>query len=71
MFGKESESSKTAMQGEEWSRDVINRLAFAAVNEQRRTRRWNIFFKVLLALYLLALLVPVYANRLGRVGQGG
>ena len=40
-----------------WHRDVVNRLAFAAVNEQRRTRRWSIFFKGLLALYLLALLL--------------
>jgi len=39
-----------------WHRDVVNRLAFAALNEQRRARRWNIFFKALLALYLLALL---------------
>ena len=39
-----------------WHRDVVNRLAFAALNEQRRTRRWNVFFKALLALYLLALL---------------
>ena len=41
---------------EEWNRDLINRLSFAAINEQRRTRRWNVFFKGLLALYLLALL---------------
>jgi len=39
-----------------WHRDVVNRLAFAALNEQRRARRWNVFFKALLALYLLALL---------------
>jgi protease-4 len=39
-----------------WERDLVNRLAFAALNEQRRTRRWNIFFKGLLVLYLLALL---------------
>lgn len=39
-----------------WQRDLVNRLAFAALNEQRRTRRWNVFFKGLLALYLLALL---------------
>jgi protease-4 len=57
MFGKEPESGKDSMQDDEWSREVINKLAFAAVNEQRRTRRWNIFFKVLLALYLLALLI--------------
>jgi protease IV len=43
--------------GDNWHRDVVNRLLFAAVTEQRRTRRWNIFFKSLLAFYLLALLV--------------
>lgn len=72
MFGKESESSKTETGSEEWSRDVINRLAFAAVNEQRRTRRWNIFFKVLLALYLLALLIlymPTDWDNLGKVSE--
>jgi protease-4 len=69
MFGKESESSKTTMQGEEWSRDVINRLAFAAVNEQRRTRRWNIFFKVLLSLYLLALLILYMPTDWGELGK--
>jgi protease-4 len=42
---------------EGWSREIVRRLAFAAVEEQRRTRRWNIFFKGLLALYLLALLI--------------
>jgi len=40
-----------------WYRDVVNRLAFAAVEEQRRARRWNVFFKGLLALYLLAVLI--------------
>jgi len=40
----------------DWNRDLINRLAFAALTEQRRARRWSIFFKCLLALYLLALL---------------
>ncbi|MEZ5540754.1 MAG: S49 family peptidase [Pseudomonadota bacterium] len=40
-----------------WHRNVVNRLAFAALEEQRRARRWNIFFKCLLAVYLLALLI--------------
>jgi protease-4 len=40
-----------------WHREVVHRLAFAALEEQRRTRRWNLFFKGLLALYLLALLI--------------
>ena len=37
-------------------RDMVERLVFASITEQRRARRWGIFFKVLLALYLLALL---------------
>jgi protease-4 len=72
MFGKDSKSSKMETGSEEWSRDVINRLAFAAVDEQRRTRRWNIFFKVLLALYLLALLIlymPTDWDKLGKASE--
>jgi len=38
--------------GEHWERDTISRLAFAALTEQRRTRRWNIFFKLLIFLYI-------------------
>ncbi len=46
-------------QGEQddWHRNLVNRLAFASINEQRRARRWNVFFKGLLALYLLAILL--------------
>lgn len=40
-----------------WERAVLEKLAMAAVQEQRRARRWGIFFKLLLVLYLLALLV--------------
>lgn len=39
-----------------WERDLVNRLAFAALNEQRRARRWGIFFKALLFIYLGTLL---------------
>jgi len=41
---------------EPWERDILNRLAFATLNEQRRTRRWGIFFKILIFIYLFALL---------------
>ena len=40
--------------------DIINRLAFAALNEQRRTRRWNIFFKGLLFAYLFLIMLMIY-----------
>ena len=54
-----------------WERDVLNRLAFAALNEQRRARRWGIFFKALFFIYLFALLfyVPMEWERDG-IGTG-
>lgn len=39
-----------------WERELIARIALEALAEQRRARRWGIFFKLLLALYLLAFL---------------
>jgi protease-4 len=53
-----SSSADEALRADDdWHRDLVNRLAFASLNEQRRTRRWNVFFKVLLALYLGAILL--------------
>ena len=40
-----------------WEREVIEKIALAGVTEQRRTRRWSIFFKGLLFVYLFALLL--------------
>ena len=57
MFNKDANSNKSGSSDESWNRDLVNRLAFAAVDEQRRARRWSVFFKFLLALYLLALLI--------------
>ncbi len=37
-----------------WERDVIEKLAFAAITEQRRARRWGNFFKLLIFGYLIA-----------------
>lgn len=39
-----------------WERDLVHRLAFAALKEQRRTRRWGIFFKLLIFVYLFIVL---------------
>ena len=39
-----------------WERDLITKIASAAVVEQRRARRWSIFFKFLLFGYLFTLL---------------
>lgn len=41
----------------QWERDLISRLSMAALNEQRRARRWGIFFKFVLFGYLFLLLI--------------
>ena len=40
-----------------WERDTLIQLATASLKEQRRARRWGIFFKLLTFAYLVALLV--------------
>ena len=39
-----------------WERVVLEKVALAAVTEQRRARRWGIFFKLLIFGYLFAIL---------------
>jgi protease IV len=55
------DGSKAA--GESWERDVLARLAFAAINEQRRSRRWGIFFKILIFIYLFLVFWTIQGNR--------
>jgi protease-4 len=38
-----------------WERAVIEKLALASITEQTRARRWSVFFKSLIFLYLIAL----------------
>lgn len=52
-----------------WEREVIERLARSALEEQRRSRHWGIFFKMLTFIYLFALLF-IALGWLGR-GDGG
>ena len=40
------------MADEKWERETIEKLAFAALREQRTSRRWGIFFKLLTFAYL-------------------
>lgn len=40
-----------------WQRDVLERLLFATLREQRRARRWSIFFRVLTFAWILIALV--------------
>lgn len=51
----------------EWQKDVLTKLLFASLDEQKKTRKWNMVFKVLLLLYLLlvllAMLIPGGAKK--------
>jgi protease-4 len=41
---------------ENWERETINKLAFAAINEQRRARRWTLLFRGLVLVWLFSFL---------------
>jgi protease-4 len=40
-----------------WEQDLLERLAFAAIDEQRKARRWGIFFKFLFVFWLLLAII--------------
>jgi protease IV len=55
---QQSPASASAGQNESsWERNLISRIATDALKEQRRARRWGIFFKSLFFLYLFAILM--------------
>ena len=65
MTGSDSNPEKN----ENWQAEIVNRLAFAALNEQRRARRWNIFFRTLFIAYLFLLFFAFYLPERG--GKAG
>jgi len=46
--------------GENWERSVLEKLALEGIKEQRRARRWGIFFKLLGFAYLTFLLAVLF-----------
>lgn len=68
MWGRKDRNGSPPVDGDsnpEWERGVLERLAFSAVQEQRRTRRWNIFFRLAFLLYFIAFLWLVRMDGLG------
>jgi protease IV len=49
----------------DWERQTLEKLLLAQVTEQRRARRWGVFFKLLVFIYLFALLFLVRGADLG------
>lgn len=55
-----------------WEREVLEKVALAAVTEQTRARRWSVFFKSLGFLYLCAVLAMImYPNIKQDMGGDG
>ena len=52
---QDNPNNQNAARASGWERDVIEKLALAAVTEQTRARRWSVFFKSLIFLYLIAI----------------
>lgn len=67
----ESGSEETSDKNKGWEREAIEKLAFAAVTEQRRARRWGIFFKSLMFVYLAVVLgIGMYPTIKQNLGLG-
>jgi len=49
---------------EQWQMRLIEKVSLAAVEEQRRARRWGVFFKSLIAIYFFGVLWMAYEGGL-------
>ena len=49
-------------EGNNWEKDVLTSIATEGLKEQKRTRRWGIFFKSLTFAYLIAILMMLNSN---------
>lgn len=58
----DNSTNDSATDGNAWERKVIHDLAFAAIKEQRSSRRWSYVFKGFILLYLVAVMVMATSN---------
>ena len=71
MSEKSSGEQRNQSEPSQWERDLLNRMVMATVAENRRSRRWGIFFKLLTFGYLfLILAVFLWSDKL-KVAQTG
>ncbi|MGZ5044081.1 MAG: signal peptide peptidase SppA [Methylobacter sp.] len=65
----DNQNKPEATQQSGWEREVIEKLALAAVTEQTRARRWGVFFKSLMFAYLIVVLglamYPKFSQNIG------
>lgn len=64
------QSNNTDDKSLQWERSLIEKLALASVTEQRRSRRWGIFFKSLLFVYLIGFGLATFYPDVQQLGDG-
>ena len=55
----------------QWERNVIEKIASDSLSEQRKTRRWGIFFKLLTLFYLSIILIFVITSGRSQIPSSG
>ena len=55
----DEKNMKDESNNEPWERELISNLAMGALKEQRRARRWGIFFKLFMVTYLVVFLIAL------------
>lgn len=56
---------------EGWERELLEKLAFASLEESRKARRWGMFFKIFIAVYLVVLLLLMQSGTWGEKALAG
>lgn len=65
----DEKNMKKNSNNEDWERELISNLAMGALKEQRRARRWGIFFKLFMVVYLIVFLVALIPSKDGGLGM--
>ncbi|MCF6283371.1 MAG: S49 family peptidase [Candidatus Polarisedimenticolaceae bacterium] len=69
MFGLGKERDVSGEDKEGWERELLNKVVMSSVTENRRTRRWGIFFKSLTFIYLFTLLAVLVPDKISDVSS--
>jgi protease-4 len=59
------ENGQQEKKPEGWERELLEKLAFASLDESRKARRWSVFFKLFIAAYLVVLLLVMLSGTWG------
>lgn len=59
----DNNTNRATPEADPWERKVLQDLAFAAIKEQRASRRWGYVFKGFILLYLVAILIMAMSNK--------